>query len=87
MTYWSESRDMHCYENGLQHVLLARDKFLKPDGIMFPDFARLWICGLEDTESKLDYFGITSRDSTCGLVLSTLLHAQSSLRIMDCAFL
>lgn len=40
------------YESMLDSVLFARDKWLVPDGIVFPDKAVLYICGIEDGEVK-----------------------------------
>lgn len=40
------------YESMLDTVLYARDKWLKPDGLMFPDRATLFICGIEDRQYK-----------------------------------
>ncbi|WFD26875.1 type I protein arginine methyltransferase [Malassezia nana] len=40
------------YESMLDTVLLARDKYLKPDGIMMPDSATLFISAIEDQEYK-----------------------------------
>eukprot|EP00188_Purpureofilum_apyrenoidigerum_P000314 Plantae.Rhodophyta-Purpureofilum_apyrenoidigerum.ctg1129.p1 GENE.Plantae.Rhodophyta-Purpureofilum_apyrenoidigerum.ctg1129~~Plantae.Rhodophyta-Purpureofilum_apyrenoidigerum.ctg1129.p1 ORF type:complete len:369 (-),score=64.93 Plantae.Rhodophyta-Purpureofilum_apyrenoidigerum.ctg1129:220-1326(-) len=40
------------YESMLDTVLYARDKFLKPDGLMFPNKTTLFICGIEDGEYK-----------------------------------
>jgi len=40
------------YENMLQTVLHARDKWLKPTGLMFPNKATLYFCGIEDRDYK-----------------------------------
>ncbi|XP_065191424.1 protein arginine N-methyltransferase 1-like [Sycon ciliatum] len=40
------------YESMLDTVLVARDKWLKPDGLIFPDHASLRICGIEDQSYK-----------------------------------
>ena len=40
------------YESMLDTVLLARDKYLKPVGLMFPDNASLYICAIEDQDYK-----------------------------------
>ena len=40
------------YESMLDTVLLARDKYLKPGGLMFPDNASLYICAIEDQDYK-----------------------------------
>lgn len=36
------------YEGMLDSVLVARDRFLKPNGIMFPDKARIKIAAIDD---------------------------------------
>lgn len=40
------------YESMLDTVLFARDKWLKPDGMLFPDRCTLFICGIEDRQYK-----------------------------------
>lgn len=45
------------YESMLDTVLLARDKYLKPDGLMFPDSATLFLAGLEDEAYKAEKIG------------------------------
>jgi len=40
------------YENMLETIIHARDKWLKPDGLIFPDKATLYICGIEDADYK-----------------------------------
>ena len=40
------------YESMLDTVLLARDKYLKPDGLIFPDIATLYIAAIEDSDYK-----------------------------------
>jgi protein arginine N-methyltransferase 1 len=42
------------YETMLPTVLYARDKWLKEDGLMFPDKASLHICAIEDRDYKED---------------------------------
>jgi len=42
------------YESMLDTVLFARDKFLKPDGLLFPDRATLFVCAIEDGQYKDD---------------------------------
>ncbi|KAI8141066.1 S-adenosyl-L-methionine-dependent methyltransferase [Fennellomyces sp. T-0311] len=47
------------YESMLDTVLVARDKFLKPDGLLFPDKATMFIAAIEDgeyKEEKIDYW-------------------------------
>ncbi|KAI8443794.1 protein arginine N-methyltransferase [Phakopsora pachyrhizi] len=45
------------YESMLDTVLLARDRYLKPGGLMFPDTATLYLAGLEDQEYKEEKIG------------------------------
>lgn len=40
------------YESMLDTVLLARDKYLKKDGLIFPDNASLYIAAIEDQDYK-----------------------------------
>ncbi|KAL0072711.1 Nuclear SAM-dependent mono-and asymmetric methyltransferase [Marasmius tenuissimus] len=40
------------YESMLDTVLLARDKYLKPDGLLFPDNATIYIAAIEDQDYK-----------------------------------
>eukprot|EP01087_Luapelamoeba_hula_P014599 TRINITY_DN430_c0_g1_i1.p1 TRINITY_DN430_c0_g1~~TRINITY_DN430_c0_g1_i1.p1 ORF type:complete len:351 (-),score=61.85 TRINITY_DN430_c0_g1_i1:151-1203(-) len=40
------------YENMLETVIYARDKWLAPDGLIFPDKATLYICAIEDADYK-----------------------------------
>merc|ERR1712133_67973 len=42
------------YESMLDTVLYARDKWLAPGGLMFPDKATLYICAIEDRQYKDD---------------------------------
>jgi len=40
------------YESMLDTVLVARDKWLKPGGLIFPDRASMWISAIEDQEYR-----------------------------------
>ena len=42
------------YESMLDTVLFARDKWLKPGGLMFPDKATLYVTAIEDRQYKDD---------------------------------
>lgn len=42
------------YESMLNTVLYARDKWLTPDGIVFPDKAVMYLCAVEDEQMKYD---------------------------------
>jgi protein arginine N-methyltransferase 1 len=45
------------YESTLDAVLLARDKYLKPDGLIFPSTATLFIAAMEDQDYKDENIG------------------------------
>jgi protein arginine N-methyltransferase 1 len=40
------------YESMLDTVLLARDKYLAKDGLIFPDTAMIYVAAIEDQEYK-----------------------------------
>lgn len=40
------------YESMLDTVLVARDKYLKPNGILFPDKATMYLAAIEDESYK-----------------------------------
>jgi len=42
------------YDSMIQSVIYARDKFLKPGGVIFPDRATMYMIGIEDREYKED---------------------------------
>jgi len=42
------------YESMLETVLAARDRWLAPDGMLFPDKCCLYICAIEDRQYKDD---------------------------------
>ncbi|CAJ1452497.1 unnamed protein product [Effrenium voratum] len=48
------------FEAMLDSVLVARDRWLRPGGAMFPDRARLFMAGIEDAEYKEDKLGFWS---------------------------
>ncbi|VVT43493.1 uncharacterized protein SAPINGB_P000011 [Magnusiomyces paraingens] len=45
------------YESMLDTVLVARDKYLKPDGLILPDKATIYLAGIEDAEYKEEKVG------------------------------
>ncbi|KAI1416068.1 protein arginine N-methyltransferase 1 [Hypoxylon sp. FL1857] len=45
------------YESMLDTVLYARDKYLAKDGLIFPDKATIFACGIEDGEYKDEKIG------------------------------
>lgn len=40
------------YESMLDTVLLARDQYLKPGGMIFPDNATMYLAAIEDQDYK-----------------------------------
>jgi len=58
------------YESMLDTVLFARDKWLKPDGILFPDRAVLMIAAIEDEDYKQDKIGFW--DDVYGVNMSSI---------------
>lgn len=51
------------YESMLETVLYARDRYLCPDGLIFPDKATLYIAGIEDGDYKEEKIGCKLRRS------------------------
>lgn len=51
------------YESMLDTVLLARDKYLKPDGMMFPDKAAMMLAAIEDGDYKEEKIGCRLMDT------------------------
>jgi protein arginine N-methyltransferase 1 len=45
------------YESMLDTVLYARDKYLAPNGLIFPDKATIFMAGIEDGEYKDEKIG------------------------------
>ena len=43
------------YESMLDTVLFARDKWLKPDGLIFPDKLSLFFAGFDDPNIRAQY--------------------------------
>lgn len=48
------------YESMLDTVLYARDTYLNPDGLIFPDKATIFVAGIEDGDYKEEKIGCTS---------------------------
>ena len=48
------------YESMLDTVLYARDKYLAPQGLIFPDKATIFMAGIEDGEYKDEKIGCKS---------------------------
>lgn len=69
------------YESMLDTVLFARDKWLKKDGIMFPDRATLYLCGIEDAQYKADK--IDFWDNVYGLNMSCIKNVALTEPLVD----
>jgi protein arginine N-methyltransferase 1 len=51
---------MLLFESMLDTVLLARDKYLAPGGLLFPDKCTVYLAGIEDAEYKEEKIGCES---------------------------
>ncbi|XP_054259914.1 protein arginine N-methyltransferase 1-like [Macrosteles quadrilineatus] len=69
------------YESMLDTVLYARDKWLASDGLMFPDRATLFICGIEDRQYKDDK--INWWDDVYGFDMSAIRKIAISEPLVD----
>merc|ERR1712002_1253680 len=69
------------YESMLDTVLYARDKWLKPDGLLFPDKASLFMTAIEDRDYKDDK--INWWDSVYGFNMSAIKDVALSEPLVD----
>lgn len=69
------------YESMLDTVLYARDKWLKPDGLLFPDRANLFVTGIEDRQYKDDK--INWWDDVYGFDMSAIRKVAISEPLVD----
>ena len=69
------------YESMLNTVLYARDKWLKPDGIVFPDKAVMYLCAAEDEQMK--YERIDFWDNVYGFDMSALKEVALKEPVVD----
>jgi len=67
------------YESMLDTVLLARDKYLKKGGLIFPDTATLYLAAIEDQEYKEDKINCTSYKS----ILSNIYFLIVTILVWD----
>jgi protein arginine N-methyltransferase 1 len=70
------------YESMLNTVLLARDRWLAPGGLLFPDRATLYLTAIEDTEymaSKFDFW-----DNVYGFNMSCVKRLALEEPLVDC---
>ncbi|XP_022167523.1 protein arginine N-methyltransferase 1 [Myzus persicae] len=70
------------YESMLDTVLYARDKWLKDDGMLFPDRANLFITGIEDRQYKDDK--INWWENVYGFNMSAIRNVAISEPLVDC---
>jgi len=69
------------YESMLDTVIYARDKWLKPDGMMFPDKAKLFVCAIEDRQYKDEK--INWWDNVYGFDMSSIRKVAVSEPLVD----
>ena len=69
------------YESMLSTVLVARDRWLAPGGVLLPDKATLYMCGIEDSEymaEKIHWW-----DSVYGLDMSAIKRIVMAEPLVD----
>jgi protein arginine N-methyltransferase 1 len=54
------------YESMLDTVLYARDTYLNPGGLIFPDKATMYVAAIEDGEYKDDKIGCKQKNRAFG---------------------
>merc|ERR1719228_160597 len=69
------------YESMLDTVFFARDKWLREGGLMFPDRATLYVCGIEDRQYKDDK--INWWDDVYGFDMSCIKKVALSEPLVD----
>ncbi|KAI0974390.1 HNRNP arginine N-methyltransferase [Xylaria arbuscula] len=69
------------YESMLDTVLYARDKYLAKDGLIFPDKATIFVCGIEDGDYKDEKIGFW--DNVYGFDYSPLKATALSEPLVD----
>lgn len=69
------------YESMLNTVLFARDKWLKSDGVLFPDKACLYLCAIEDRQYKDDK--INWWDNVYGFNMASIRQVAISEPLVD----
>lgn len=69
------------YESMLDTVLYARDKYLNPGGLIFPDKATIFMAGIEDGEYKEEKIGFW--DNVYGFDYSPLKHTALTEPLVD----
>uniref|UniRef100_A0A1I8F1M4 type I protein arginine methyltransferase n=1 Tax=Wuchereria bancrofti TaxID=6293 RepID=A0A1I8F1M4_WUCBA len=69
------------YESMLNTVIYARDKWLKSDGALFPDKAKLFLCAIEDRQYKEDK--INWWDNVYGFNMSSIRRVAITEPLVD----
>lgn len=69
------------YESMLDTVLYARDKYLKPNGLMLPDKITLYLAAIEDYQYKANKFGYW--DNVYGVNMECIKKAAISEPLVD----
>ncbi|KAK7746192.1 Nuclear SAM-dependent mono-and asymmetric methyltransferase [Diatrype stigma] len=69
------------YESMLDTVLYARDRYLNKDGLIFPDKATIFMCGIEDGEYKDEKIGFW--DNVYGFNYSPLKETALAEPLVD----
>ncbi|KHJ46637.1 hypothetical protein D918_02953 [Trichuris suis] len=69
------------YESMLNTVIFARDKWLKPNGMIFPDRASLFICAIEDRQYKDEK--INWWENVYGFDMSSIRNVAMSEPLVD----
>lgn len=69
------------YESMLDTVIFARDKWLKPDGLLFPDRASMYITAIEDREYRNEK--INWWDNVYGFDMSSIRNVALTEPLVD----
>eukprot|EP00186_Timspurckia_oligopyrenoides_P002216 CAMPEP_0182448064 /NCGR_PEP_ID=MMETSP1172-20130603/23151_1 /TAXON_ID=708627 /ORGANISM="Timspurckia oligopyrenoides, Strain CCMP3278" /LENGTH=361 /DNA_ID=CAMNT_0024644785 /DNA_START=285 /DNA_END=1370 /DNA_ORIENTATION=- len=72
------------YESMLESVVFARDKWLKPGGLIFPDKCTLFLCAIEDAQyraGKIDFW-----DDVYGLKMDCIKKIALSEPLVDIVY-
>lgn len=69
------------YESMLNTVIYARDRWLAPDGVLFPDKANLYVCAIEDRQYKEEK--INWWDNVYGFNMSSIRKVAISEPLVD----
>lgn len=71
------------YESMLDSVLYARDKYLVPGGLMFPDEATMYMAAIEDQEYKEEKIGCKFFSLSLRITLLLSFVADEALCLWD----